>query len=112
MPAELYAALLLVFRVVSVTLIVDVIIKQRELKKRPIADTKAAVLREDMYKLTIVALAMNFIPIIVDVLTIVGIGSRPDIIPWPSVIYMFSYSFGTLALTSIIYRMYRKSLEY
>ena len=111
MHVTTYAILLLVFRVVSVTLIIDVIKKQRRLKKRQIKNAKAATLREQMYKLAVIALCVNFVPIVVDLLTIVNITSRPEFIPAVSVLYTFSYAFGTFILTSIIWRMYRGALK-
>jgi hypothetical protein len=112
MPAELYAAILLILRFVSVALIIDVINKQLILRRRPIKDRRAGVLRRDMYKLSLIALALNIVPIIVDVLTLLGMSNRPANVSLVSVFYVFSYSLGTLALTLIIYRMYRKSLDY
>ena len=111
MPVTLYALLLLVFRFVSMTLIIDVIRKQRQLRKRPIKSLKAATLREDMYRLALVAMGVNVVPIAVDLLTIINITTRPDIINPVSVLYMFSYAFGTLILTFIIWRMYRGALK-
>lgn len=111
MPVEIYAIILLALRLFSVLGIIDVIRKQRILKRRPIRDLRAAILRNDMYKLTWVALAMNLIPITVDVLTLMDYGSRPPTISWITVSYVFNSSLGTLALTAIIYRMYRKALE-
>ena len=78
MPVELYALMLLIFHIVSVGLIVDVIRKQIELRRRPIGNKEAKQLREDMYKLAITALALNIIPILVDVFTIFGITTRPN----------------------------------
>lgn len=112
MSAELYAIILLIFRFISVALIIDVIYKQVQLRRRPIKDKRAEVLRRDMYKLSIVALLLNVIPIAVDILTLFGMSSRPDQVSLVSVFYVFSYSLGTLTLTTIIYRMYRKSLDY
>lgn len=112
MPAELYALILLVFRIIAVSLLVNVIDKQIKLRKRPIRDKRAQVLREEMLQLTLVALAMNIIPIVVDVLALFGRTTRSSNISWLSVAYVFSYSIGSLVLTRIIYRMYRKSLEY
>ena len=111
MPVELYALMLLIFRIVSVGLIVDVIRKQIELRRRPIGNKEAKQLREDMYKLAITALALNIIPILVDVFTIFGITTRPNTVGIISVIYMLSYVSGTLLLTGIIWRMYRKALK-
>ena len=111
MPVELYALMLLIFRIVSVGLIVDVIRKQIELRRRPIGNKEAKQLREDMYKLAITALALNIIPILVDVFTIFGITTRPNTVGIISVIYMLSYASGTLLLTGIIWRMYRKALK-
>ena len=111
MPVELYALMLLIFRIVSVGLIVDVIRKQIELRRRPIGNKEAKQLREDMYKLAITALALNIIPILVDVFTIFGITTRPNTVGIISIIYMLSYASGTLLLTGIIWRMYRKSLK-
>lgn len=111
MSVTLYAFILLVFRFVSMVLIFDVIKKQRQLRLRPIRSEKAAVLREDMYKLAIVAMGVNIIPIAVDLLTLVQVTSRPDNIHPISVMYMFSYATGTLILTSIIWRMYRDALK-
>lgn len=111
MSTVLYAVILLIFRVISMSLIIDVIKKQRQLRKRPIKDHKVVSLREDMYKLAILAMAMNIIPIIVDVLTLFSFTTRPATINVVSVVYMFSYSFGTLLLTGIIWRMYRDSLR-
>lgn len=112
MPAELYALILLILRIISVALIVNVIHKQTILRKRPIKDARAGILRKDMYKLTLVALAMNIVPIMVDVLALLGHTTRTNNISWVSVAYVFSYSVGSLTLTRIIYKMYRKSLEY
>ena len=111
MSVTLYALVLLIFRAVSMTLIFDVIRKQRLLRLRPIRDKRAGALREDMYKLAIVAMGVNFVPIAVDVLTIFSYTTRPDTIHPVSVLYMFSYSIGTLLLTAIIWRMYRDSLN-
>ena len=118
MSVAVYALLLLIFRAVSVVLIIDVIRKQRQLRKRPISRNstneqrrRAALLREDMYKLAIIALGVNFVPIIVDVLSVISITARPDTIHPVSVLYMFSYAFGTLLLTGIIWRMYRDALK-
>ena len=111
MPVTLYALLLLVFRFVSMTLIIDVIKKQRQLRKRPIKSQKAAKLREEMYRLALVAMSVNVVPIAVDLLTIINITTRPDIINPVSVVYMFSYAFGTLVLTFIIWRMYKGALK-
>ena len=111
MPVELYALMLLIFRIVSVGLIVDVIRKQIELRRRPIGNKEAKQLREDMYKLAITALALNIIPILVDVFTIFGITTRPNTVSIISIIYMLSYVSGTLLLTGIIWRMYRKALK-
>ena len=111
MNVILYATILLVLRIVSVYFIVDVIRKQRELRRRPIRSQKAAMLREQMYGMATIALGVNFIPILVDVLTIVGITTRSDTINYVSVVYMFSYAFGTLLLTGIIWRMYRDALK-
>lgn len=111
MPVTLYALLLLVFRFVSMTLIIDVIKKQRQLHKRPIKSQKAATLREEMYRLALVAMGVNVVPIAVDLLTIMNITTRPDIINPVSVVYMFSYAFGTLILTFIIWRMYKGALK-
>ena len=111
MPVELYALMLLIFRIVSVGLIVDVIRKQIELRRRPIGNKEAKQLREDMYKLAITALALNIIPILVDVFTIFGITTRPNTVGIISIIYMLSYASGTLLLTGIIWRMYRKALK-
>lgn len=111
MQAETYALILLIFRLTSVGLIISVLRKQRVLNTRPLADRGAAALRKDMYTLAVLALSMNIIPIIVDVLTLFDIDQRPTIIPAISVLYMFSYSFGTLALTGILWRVYKKALE-
>ena len=111
MPVELYALMLLIFHIVSVGLIVDVIRKQIELRRRPIGNKEAKQLREDMYKLAITALALNIIPILVDVFTIFGITTRPNTVGIISIIYMLSYVSGTLLLTGIIWRMYRKALK-
>ena len=111
MPVELYALMLLIFHIVSVGLIVDVIRKQIELRRRPIGNKEAKQLREDMYKLAITALALNIIPILVDVFTIFGITTRPNTVGIISIIYMLSYASGTLLLTGIIWRMYRKALK-
>lgn len=111
MSVVLYAIMLLVFRVVSLVLILDVIKKQRLLKKRPIRSKKAAILREEMYRLAIIAFGVNIIPIVVDVLTVLSFTTRPNIIHPVSVLYMFSYAVGTLLLTSIIWRMYRDALK-
>lgn len=111
MSVTLYAIILLLFRAVSMTLIVDVIKKQLELRKRPIRNKKAALLREDMYKLAVVALGVNIVPVMVDVLTIFSFTARPDTIHPVSVLYMFSYGVGTLLLTGIIWRMYRDALK-
>ena len=111
MPVEVYALMLLIFRIVSVGLIVDVIRKQIELRRRSIANKEAKQLREDMYKLAITALALNIIPILVDVFTIFGITTRPNTVGIISIIYMLSYASGTLLLTGIIWRMYRKALK-
>src|SRR5690606_24842139 len=105
MPTEIYALLLLIFRLLSVGLLINVLYKQTILRKRPVHDTRAEILRRDMYTLTWVAFLMNIVPIIVDVSSIMGHGTRPSVIEWLSVGYVFSYSFGTLALTAIIYRM-------
>lgn len=118
MSVTLYAIILLIFRGISVVLIIDVIRKQRQLRKRPISSLatdeqrrRAALLREEMYKLAVIALGVNFVPILVDVLTAVSITTRPDTIGLVSVVYMFSYAFGTLLLTGIIWRMYRDALK-
>lgn len=111
MSVILYATILLIFRFLSMSLIIDVIRKQRTLRKRPIKSKAAASLREDMYRLAILAMGMNIIPIVVDVLTLVGQTTRPSIINGVSVLYMFSYSIGTLLLTGIIWRMYKDSLR-
>ena len=111
MPVTLYALLLLIFRFISMALIIGVIKKQRQLRKRPIKSAKAATLREDMYKLALVAMGVNFVPIVVDLLTIINITTRPDVINPVSVLYMFSYAAGTLVLTSIIWRMYKDALK-
>lgn len=111
MPVTLYALLLLIFRFISMALIIDVIKKQRQLRKRPIKSAKAATLREDMYRLALVAMSVNFVPIAVDLLTIINITTRPDVINQVSVLYMFSYAFGTLILAFIIWRMYEGALK-
>lgn len=111
MPVTLYAMLLLIFRFVSVALITDVIRKQRQLRRLPIKSTKAATLREDMYMLALVAMGVNVIPIAVDLLTIINITTRPDVINPVSALYMFSYAVGTLILTFIIWRMYKDALK-
>lgn len=111
MPVTLYAMLLLIFRFVSVILITDVIRKQRQLRRRPIKSIQAATLREDMDRLALVAMGENVIPIAVDLLTIINITTRPDVINPISVLYMFSYAVGTLILTSIIWRMYKDALK-
>lgn len=111
MPVTLYALLLLIFRFISMALIIDVIKKQRQLRKRPIKSKKAATLREDMYRLALVAMGVNVVPIAVDLLTIINVTTRPDIINPVSVVYMFSYAFGTLILTFIIWRMYKGALK-
>ena len=118
MSVALYALMLLTFRLIAVVQIFDVIRKQRELRKRPISSkgtkkerTEAAEFREMMYRLAWIAMAVNFVPIIVDVLTIINVTTRPTVIHPVSVVYMFSYAFGTLILTSIIRRMYRDALK-
>lgn len=111
MDVVLYASILLVFRIISVWLIVDVIKKQMILRRRPIRDTKARQLREEMYRLVIVALLVNIVPILVDVLTIFNITTRPDVINPVSVLYMFSYAIGTLVITAIVWRIYRDALK-
>lgn len=109
MPVELYAIMLLSFRVVSVWLIVDVIRKQISLRKLPV-NPVAQELRDDMYQLALISISINIVPIIVDVLTLFGIGQRPAFVAPLSVIYMFSFSVGTLMLSYMIWRVYRNSL--
>lgn len=111
MPVTLYAFLLLVFRIISVALIIDVIKKQRKLRLLPINNENIAKMREQMYVLALVAMGVNFVPIIVDLLSIINITARPDVINPVSVLYMFSYAFGTLILTSIVWRIYRDALK-
>lgn len=111
MSVTLYVVILLIFHFVSMSLIIDVIRKQRTLRKRPIKNKAASSLRDDMYRLAIVAMAVNIIPIMVDVLTIFSFTTRPSTINPVSVVYMFSYPIGTLLLTGIIWRMYRDSLR-
>lgn len=111
MEAVLYASLLLVFRVVSITQLLDVIRKQRALRQRPIESATASSLREDLYVLAIGGLLCNIYPIYVDVATILGFDDRPDIIGPQSVLYMLCFSGFMLFLTTILWRMYRKSLD-
>lgn len=111
MAVELYALILLVFRALSVFLTGDVIRKQIELRKRPLTDKGAHSLREDMYRLSIAILALNVVPIYVDIKALLHNSERPDVIPTESVIYVFSYAIGTLLLTLFIWRMYRNALR-
>ena len=111
MSVVLYAFSLLVFRTVSVVFIIDVIRKQIALRKRPIKNKKAAILREEMYRLALIALGVNFVPIVVDILTMLNMTTRPALINPVSVVYVLSYAIGTLLLTFIIWRMYRDALK-
>lgn len=111
MPVTLYALMLLVFRTASIALIVDVIRKQIILRKRPVDNPRVAWLRQAMYTMALFALAMNIIPVIIDILTIFDYTTRPAVIQPVSVVYMLNSSVGTLILTALIWRMYRDSLK-
>lgn len=116
-PVELYALMLLVFRFTAVLFIVDVIRKQRVLKRYPVASrygkeaaNVASTLRKDLYRLAHVLLLINFIPIVYDVLTIFGITARPNSITVISVLYQLTFCIGTLVANFFIWKMYKNSL--
>lgn len=116
-PVEIYALMLLVFRVAAVSFIVDVIRKQRVLKRYPVASmygkeaaTIASTLRKDLYRLAHVLLFINFIPIVYDILTLFGISARPDTITMIAVLYQLTFCIGTLVANFFIWKMYKNSL--
>lgn len=112
MPAELYALMLLIIRAVAIKWIVyDVMRKQIILRRRPIKDKRAAEFREDMFKIAILFLIVNIPPTVIDVLGSLGVGQRPEFIPALSVVYTLTFSLGTLALTYMVKRVYRSSLD-
>ena len=122
MPVEVYALILLVIRLASIALMLDVIIKQWGLRRRPLdrealkalnfSEAAASGLRDDMNKLAWEALALNIIPVILDTLTLIGLGHRStDEISTGSVLYTFSYSIGTLIVTRRIHRIYRRQIN-
>ena len=111
MSVSLYALLLLIFRAISIYLIIDVIRKQKQLRKRVLKDKDVIILRRDMYILSIAVLCINIIPVVVDISTLFGYTTRPDNVNILSVLYVLSYSIGTLLLTLILWRMYRNSLK-
>ena len=110
MPVEIYAIILLVLRAVSVYMAVDVIRKQIKLRKRTVRNKEVLELRETMYRETLLILATNIIPIFVDILTVIGMSSRPHSISFESVLYVFSYAITVLLLSRSRQRMYRKAL--
>lgn len=110
MEVTIYALILLIQRLISVLLIGDVLRKQLILARRPI-EPRARATRSILIATAICILLMSIYPVYLDLITILGGSSRPDIIKIDSVAYNFNNATFSLFLSFFIWFLYRRALE-
>ena len=106
MSIQALALLLLIGRAISITFIVLVIIKQWRLMRLPI-DKEVVIFRRVFFVLSLIILAGNIIPIIIDVLTLFIETGRPANLRPISVSYALSNSFTAAVSAALIWSLYR-----
>jgi len=114
----LYAAILLLVRIVSMTFITLVLKRQWELLKLPIKNASqydVRVLKQFrvvLFTLVLVIFIGNLVPAIIDIATILHANTgRPNTVQPVSLIYTLTASVTSLVSSYLIWRLYRLAAD-
>ena len=100
------ALILLLGRAISVTFITLVLRKQWRLLKLPV-DKEVRTFRKVLFAISIIILVMNFVPIVIDTLTLFVDTGRPASVKTISVAYALSNSFTCALLSMFVWILYK-----
>lgn len=103
---QIIAAILLFFRIVSMTFIGIVLWKQWNLFKRPTLP-QLILFRRVLFAIAIGIAIFNIIPIVIDALTLFVDTGRPQSLKPISIAYAFSNSIGAALSSVLIWALYK-----
>lgn len=104
------AFMLLAGRAVAVTFTVWVLVKQVRLSKLSIASSLRAF-RMQLFLVSLTILALNFVPTVIDLLTLFVPIDRPPRVSPVSIVYGLSNSLLTAVLAFFVWRLYRTAAQ-
>lgn len=104
------ALILLAGRAVAVTFIIWVLMKQVRLSKLPI-DSSIRAFRMQLFLMSLTILALNFVPTVIDILTLFVPIDRPQRVSPVSIVYGLSNSLLTAVLAFFVWLLYRTAAQ-
>lgn len=102
-----YICILLTISAFAMSFIVRVILKQLSLYKNPIRDPNVRHFRNILFAISMVIVVMGTIPIVINVYTLFEPSGRTPVVPLVSFIYSMGVHLQTLALSYLLWRIYR-----